>query len=175
VDANDVATVTGYTRSANFPVTQGAYDTTYNGGTNDVFVSQIALVLPGVRRYGRSTPACRGQQLIYALDEPKAGSTTFGLAGTNGPPSSVGILLLGTKDYPVGLPVIGVTLWLDVLSPILPFAVAANANGEIKVPIPIPTGIGPAKIYGQILWVNTASCGGAGTLSASDALEIAIH
>lgn len=41
VDGVGNAFVTGYTRSANFPVTSGAYDTSFNGGTNDPFVTKV--------------------------------------------------------------------------------------------------------------------------------------
>ena len=48
VDASGVATVVGDTRSATFPATGGAYDTTHNGG-GDAFVSQLDM---GVALYG---------------------------------------------------------------------------------------------------------------------------
>ncbi|MDQ7087077.1 MAG: hypothetical protein Q9Q13_04105 [Acidobacteriota bacterium] len=38
--------VGGYTRSADFPTTSGAFDQTYNGGTSDAFVSRFGEVLP---------------------------------------------------------------------------------------------------------------------------------
>jgi hypothetical protein len=43
VSSNDTAFVTGYTASTNFPVTPGAYDTTFNGGevVGDVFVINL--------------------------------------------------------------------------------------------------------------------------------------
>ena len=39
--AGDEAYVTGYTTGSAFPTTAGAYDTTFNGGTGDVFVSRF--------------------------------------------------------------------------------------------------------------------------------------
>lgn len=39
--ASSRAYVTGYTRSADFPTTAGAFDTTHNGGTYDAFVTRV--------------------------------------------------------------------------------------------------------------------------------------
>ena len=41
VDSSGNAYVTGYTSSANFPTTTGAYDTAYNGGNYDAFVTKL--------------------------------------------------------------------------------------------------------------------------------------
>ena len=43
IDASGVATVTGETGSSNFPTTSGTYDTTYNGGFYDVFLSRLDM------------------------------------------------------------------------------------------------------------------------------------
>ena len=42
LDKNGSATVTGTTGSTNFPTTTGAYDTTHNGGGQDVFVTRLS-------------------------------------------------------------------------------------------------------------------------------------
>jgi hypothetical protein len=44
VDANANAYVTGLTASSNFPTTAGAYDTTYNGGNSDAFVTKLDMI-----------------------------------------------------------------------------------------------------------------------------------
>jgi hypothetical protein len=41
VDASGSAYVTGQTASSNFPTTPGAFDTTFNGGTADAFVTKL--------------------------------------------------------------------------------------------------------------------------------------
>jgi hypothetical protein len=47
LDAAGAAVVSGETSSSNFPTTPGAYDTTYNGGGNDVFLAKLELVAGG--------------------------------------------------------------------------------------------------------------------------------
>ena len=44
VDGNSDVYVTGYTRSTMFPTTPGVFDTAYNGGTYDAFVTKFAEV-----------------------------------------------------------------------------------------------------------------------------------
>ena len=44
VDGSGNVYVTGFTNSTNFPVTPGAYDTTYNGDNYDVFVTKFSFV-----------------------------------------------------------------------------------------------------------------------------------
>lgn len=52
VDATGAAYVTGRTNSSNFPTTAGAFDTTFNGGSADAFVTKIN---PGGDALGYST------------------------------------------------------------------------------------------------------------------------
>jgi hypothetical protein len=43
LDSAGNATLTGYTESADFPITPGAFDTSYNGSFSDVFVARLEL------------------------------------------------------------------------------------------------------------------------------------
>jgi len=49
VDANGNAYVAGYTESADYPTTSGAYDTDYSGGV-DVFIANLSTTLPDIRQ-----------------------------------------------------------------------------------------------------------------------------
>jgi hypothetical protein len=46
LDDSGNAFVGGYTRSADFPTTQGAFDNSYNGGTSDAFIAKFGEVVP---------------------------------------------------------------------------------------------------------------------------------
>lgn len=48
VDAAGAIYVVGFTASSEFPTTQGAFDTSYNGGPNDVFVVKIGVNQPPI-------------------------------------------------------------------------------------------------------------------------------
>ncbi len=50
--------------------------------------------------------------------------------------------------------------------------VAAGASGFLEFPASL-AGVPPgAQFFTQCVWLNTATCGGAGTLSASNALDV---
>ena len=55
VDAGGVITISGGTESIDFPVTAGAYNTSFNGGRNDAFVAQLDPSLGGAAQLTYST------------------------------------------------------------------------------------------------------------------------
>jgi hypothetical protein len=72
--------VTGDVRSADFPTTPGAFDTTYNGGSADAFVTKIDPV---------------GRLLGDKDHDPKySGAEGLG-AGGAGPPSRTTVMAMG--------------------------------------------------------------------------------
>src|SRR3989304_6396579 len=65
VDVSGNAYAVGLTGSPDFPTTAGAYDTTYNGGTRDIFVTKIHLGPPAeLPRTGQTTCYAAGGFVI---------------------------------------------------------------------------------------------------------------
>ncbi len=48
VDTNNTSYVSGYTESSDFPVTSGAYNETYNGGSFDAFITKMNFFTPTI-------------------------------------------------------------------------------------------------------------------------------
>jgi len=172
----DIATVTGKTNSANFPTTSGAYDTTHNSA-DDAFIAQLQLHPSGVKRFGASTPSCNGDVALYGLADVTSPSPGFGLACLKSPPSTIGFLAVTAKRLPTPVPLVGVNIWVNPdKAQLILVPVSTSANGTFNLPIPIPSGLKKGLMaHVQVIWANTAACGGVNTNSASDALELTIQ
>ncbi|MGB0385326.1 MAG: SBBP repeat-containing protein [Ardenticatenaceae bacterium] len=73
LDSAEQAIVAGYTSSSDFPTTLGAYDTTFNGGDYDAFISKLALGTPSAcQLYGAI-----GNHLV-AVDQTTGDATDIG-------------------------------------------------------------------------------------------------
>lgn len=64
-ERNDTAYICGYTSSLNFPTTPGSFDQTYNGGSNDLFVSKLATA-PFTTALSADTTICSGSTIILS-------------------------------------------------------------------------------------------------------------
>jgi hypothetical protein len=84
------------------------------------------------------------------------------------------VLVLGIAADVPGTPIAGIQF--HITGRVLLVLVAAT-DGLGSVTFPMPLGGVPrgAKAYFQFVWLNTASCGGFGNLSASNALEVAVQ
>ena len=163
-------TMSGFTGSANFAVTPGAYDTSHNGEV-DAFVSQIEMLPTGVEPYGTSSAGCKGQLYAGVTEQPRIDRPDFALTCSGGPANGGGALLLGVQRPPQPVPVLGIDLW--VLPTVAP-AASSDAFGYANVRLPLPNDprLVGAKLYAQFVWASP--CGAQG-LSASDALEITVQ
>jgi hypothetical protein len=168
------AVVASFTNSADFPVTSGAYDTSYNGAT-DGFISKLTMLPTGVNRVGTSTPGCAGFLASGVTAMPQVGKS-FGLTCTNATPSSAqGVLLLSLRTLPEPAPAKGAQLWVDPAPLLLLIPVASNDLGFVWLPGAIPNnpGLAGASFAVQFFWPDT--CAAPGPYSASNALALTIQ
>lgn len=167
------AVVASFTNSADFPVTSGAYDTTYNGAT-DGFISKLTMLPTGVNRVGTSTPGCAGFLASGVTSMPQVGKS-FGLTCTNAPPSSTGVLLLGLGTLPQSAPAKGTQLWVDPAPLLLLIPVASNNWGFVWLQGAIPNNLvlAGASFAVQFFWSD--ACAAPGPYSASNALALTIQ
>lgn len=79
LDNQGVGTVGGATMSSNFPVTPGAYDTTYNGGY-DVFISRLDFIPVGIEEdYWPQPKPSLSLYLSAPLPNPTSGSISYSI------------------------------------------------------------------------------------------------
>lgn len=184
LDPNGRVVLGGWTAAPDFPTTPGAWNRTagaklppysYPNWSVVSFLASLRTEKVGVTRVGDGTPSCLGDPALYVQSDPLAGSKAFGLECWKAPPSSFGALLLGVRAFAKGIPVLGVTLWVDPVPSFVALPLVSGKEGKAVVKLPLPQGSRGGIFTAQALWANTASCGGLGTFSASDALEIRIR
>jgi hypothetical protein len=93
------------------------------------------------------------------------------------PPSTVGFLAITANRLNTALPIAGVNIWVDPsAAQLILLPISVGTSGTFNAPLPLPSGLMTGtKAHVQCIWANTAACGGAGTNSASDALEVSIQ
>ncbi|MCI0585979.1 MAG: hypothetical protein L0323_03950 [Planctomycetes bacterium] len=170
----DSATIAGVTNSSDFPATSGALDASL-AGSGDGVLARFTLPPCGASPYGASTAACSGPIQIGVDRCPQAGDPLFGVTCLYAPPAAAGVLLLGVGQDLAGTPILGITLHVSLALPVFPLAAASNGVGVATRPIPIPGGTSGAQVYLQFVWLNPAGCGGPGTFSASNALDLTVQ
>jgi hypothetical protein len=180
LDATGTALVAGTTASPGFPTTAGAFDTSYNGGTNDGFVTHMTLLPTGAASYGASSPGCAGALALGVTSAPTVGNASFSLICGNAPPNGTGVLGFSGAPLATSLSILGVQVWIDPGSPaFFTVPVGANAAGVAQVPVPIPSLplLAGASVYAQLVFLGPASpppCPPSG-FSASTALAITVQ
>ena len=176
----DGVIIGGGTASGNFPATTGAFETTYNGGPFDGFVSLLDMLPAGVLAYGASSPGCDGPLIMSVTSMPKAGNSAFTLLCNDAPAgAATGFVILAAGPASPPTTIFGVDLWVNLAGANIVLPAAANARGASDVALPIPSGpsIVGATLFAQFLWIGPAApppCPPGG-LSASNALSITIQ
>ncbi len=167
------AFVVGTTEDAAYP-TQNPHQATLQG-LRDLVLTHLPLLPGGTDRrdLGLATPACTARLYSSTLRAPAAGNLAFALGVTNAPPSSVGVVVLGSGP-PAGGPQILFNVWL-LADPILVGPIVAIdplGFGEFVLPIPLTVPAGQV-IHTQWVCVTNPSCPGSGLLAASERLVFA--
>ncbi|MEM7204304.1 MAG: hypothetical protein AAF628_28855 [Planctomycetota bacterium] len=179
VDDLGMATVVGYTYSDDFPTTAGAYGTRAGGGI-DAFASRLSLLPEGVEVFGTTSPGCAGPLAASSYPLPSAGAT-IELICSNAPPTTAGLLLISAGALPAPIPVLGIDLWVDLItSPYFALPVASQGNGAARAPLVLPPASAGAvglSLAAQFVWFGPsapAPCPATG-VSASAALRITLQ
>jgi hypothetical protein len=169
------AVFAGNASTSDFPTTVDALQSAYGFGGSDGFVAKLDLLPTGASRFGSSTPSCQGPIWIGVTKMPVQGDPTFALTSSGSPPSAIGFLAAGTGAIPSGIPLLGLQVYLDPTQPFFLLGATSDALGWCERGFPLPPGTQGLAAYFQFAWLNTASCGGLGTLSASNALAVTVQ
>jgi hypothetical protein len=170
VAPDGAAVVVSGTAATDFPTTPGAFDTTYNGGFHDGFVTKLDMLPTGVSKVGSSSAGCAGSLAIGVTAMPQVGKP-FGLTCTNAPPlSTQGLLLLGPGVLTSPLHANGAAVWVNPAPVFVLVLASSNVLGAAKVSgsIPASPGLIGLQVGAQFFWPSP--CAVVGTLSASNAL-----
>ncbi len=158
-DSSEAAYIAGFTSSANFPTTAGAFDVSANG-SSDGFVTKAATRTcagdASASNYGVGKPGAAGIPLLTSVNPPYIGATTS-VRITNAKPFASSILFLGVA--PLALPFDGGTLLVNpaLVINLPPF----DAAGTLTLTATIaddPSFCGVA-IYHQVIFQDPAAVG----------------
>ncbi len=185
LDAQGVATVAGWTNSADFPTTPGVFDTSYNGGPiipisgGDAFVTRLDMLPTGTSAFGRSSPGCTGPLAASVSSMPRIGNVSFALTCGNAPPSTAGLCALTGNQLSNPLTLFGVEIWVDPSLVFVSLTANSNSIGASEVPVPVPNNAALAggRLFAQFFWVGPTAplpCPPLGW-SASNALDFTIQ
>jgi len=160
--------VGGLTSSPDFPVTPGAFLSTWNGSTPFVAGLEVPDSVHGTEVVGVGTPGCAGAEVLMANRPANLGAADFHLATTNAPPATTGLLVIGDvasvePSDPLG---IGVAFHVDPAASSTLFAidVSVGANGIGITPLPIPN---VAAFAGALLFAQSFFVWPGGTCTPS--------
>ncbi len=173
------AVIGGYTKSGLFPTTPGAFQTAYQGGGSDPFVTRLDMLPTGVSAFGRSSPGCTGPLAISVTSMPQVGNANFALTCGNAPPTTSGLLALTGNGFASPVVVLGAEVWVDPTLVFIQLPANSNSVGASEVTLPIPNGrwLRGTRLFAQFFWAGPSSpppCPPLG-LSASNALEFTIQ
>jgi len=155
-----------------FPVTPGAFDTTYNGGQTDGVLVSMDLYLRGVESISDSQPSCLGPLAANVTAMPSPGSPDFGFVCSAAPPDATGWLVVaripaGSTTFPFG------ALRPHFASAVFP--VSSDRNGYVERASPELVASSGARYLAQFLFRNPPSCTTASLVASSNVLAITVQ
>ncbi|MEW6745193.1 MAG: hypothetical protein AB1486_20770 [Planctomycetota bacterium] len=161
LDASEAAVVTGYTNSADFPATPGAYDTTYNGGDGDAFVVKldpsVCETAADWSNYGSGWPGTDGVPCLVANSDPSVCLPLSLTLGNSLGANTAGYLFLALS--PADLP----TPWDGhlLVEPDWVFSLSVPGDGvTLDEEVPCDPALCGFHLYLQVLELDPgASCG----------------
>ena len=171
VGEQGVVSVMGQT-GPGFPVTLGAFDTTYNGGGSDCYLALLDPLPVGIARYGRATPSCAGDFYIGAIEDASISRSHQTLYVSQGPGSAHGMLLISRASSTQGMSLFGASLWVDPAVTIGHIVASTGPRGYGEVQWSLPPAPPGTKVYAQFVARNTGICDLGAPVVASNALEI---
>ncbi len=128
---------------------------------------QQLVASPGLFAFGNAS-GCTPTGLAVPVALANVGNAGFGFAGTRGPASSIGLLLVSLAALPVPVNVLGIDVFVDPGAGVLLTALATPL-GTSQVPFAIPADpmLSGVALYSQFAWLDGSCAAG---FSASDAM-----
>lgn len=167
------AVFVGSAGSIDFPLTSTSVQPGV-GGKLDAFATVMQLSPLGTQRYGATSSTCSSVPWIGVNRMPVQSDSGFAFTASEAPPSSVGVLAIGTASAPSGVPVLGVSAFIDPGAPFLVLGAVSESLGWCKRNVSLPAGSQGVVAYGQFLWFDPSICAG-GAFSATNAMAITIQ
>jgi len=180
IDAAGDAYIAGQTDSTNFPITTGAFQTIYGGGSNDAFIAKFAIGSPIVTSVSPNSGPSRGGTTVTITGARFTGATSvnFGLTpvasftvdsdtqitaiSPSGSPGTVDI----TVETPVGTSSTSPTDQFTYLSTSTEIALAVFPNPAIVgQTVTLTASVFPSSATGTVSFFNGEEFIGIATLS----------
>ncbi len=177
IDDVDAAIVVGVAEMK-YPVTPGAFQPVYAGGSDAVMTS-LDLLPTGASTFGASSPGCTGP-LPIGIDAMPLVGTTFAVTCGNAPASGFGAAYFGAQAATAPIRVAGVDFWVDPAGAwtlAVPIQSDARGAADFSVRVPSRAGLVGTSFVAQFVWLASTigpQCPASG-VSASNGLAMTIQ
>jgi hypothetical protein len=173
VDGTGAATICGPIGSPDYPVTPGAFDTTWVLEKQKGGITRLDLLPRGVTKYGASSSGCYGPLAIGVDSMPYLGNDSFGVRCVGASGHAPGWLLVSPSALTTPQTGMGVSLFVDPATSVI-VPVIADEDGEARLRQKLPFAGLPIgfRVFAQFVFRDPCAVAG---IAASNALEIEIQ